>query len=39
VSNRGNGRNAGGRGRGRFNHYNNSATIDEAMRLGLAALA
>ena len=37
---RGNGRNgAGGRARGRSNFYHNSATIDEALKLGLAALA
>ena len=37
---RGNGRNGyGGRGRGRSNFYHNSATIDEVMKLGLAALA
>ena len=37
---RGNGRNgAGGRDRGRSNYYHNSATIDKAMRLGLAGLA
>ena len=35
---RGNGR-AGGRGRGRSNFYHNSATMDEALKLGLAALA
>jgi Arginine methyltransferase-interacting protein, contains RING Zn-finger len=35
---RGNGR-AGGRGRGRSNFFHNSATVDEIMKLGLAALA